>query len=146
MPKLTFPVSPTGLTVDALVGLERAAMAALHAAGQPLPAPVRCRGLIDTGTDITGVSRLVLQRLGLTRLFRHTTQTIAGTLQVDLYEVSLGITDFTTVGAPQLTYPRLRVMELVTALTDIDVLIGMDVILGCRMLVDGPARQFTLDF
>jgi hypothetical protein len=30
--------------------------------------------------------------------------------------------------------------------TPVDVLIGMDVLLGCRMLLDGPGRQFTLDF
>jgi hypothetical protein len=27
-----------------------------------------------------------------------------------------------------------------------DVLIGMDVLMSCKMLVDGPAGSFTLDF
>jgi hypothetical protein len=41
--------------------------------------------------------------------------------------------------------PDLLVMELPLGFP-VDVLIGMDVLLGCRMLLDDPARQLTLDF
>ena len=41
--------------------------------------------------------------------------------------------------------PDLLVMELPTGLA-FDVLIGMDVLRTCKMSVDGPAGQFTLDF
>jgi hypothetical protein len=60
--------------------------------------------------------------------------------------VSVSITDFGTPGAPLFVQPTLLVMELPLALANVDVLIGMDILLGCRMLLDGPARQFTLDF
>ena len=28
---------------------------------------------------------------------------------------------------------------------DVDVLVGLDVLLGCRLTLDGPARWFTLE-
>ncbi len=40
----------------------------------------------------------------------------------------------------------LLVSELATVISDIDMLIGMDVLLSCKLLPDGPARQFTLEF
>jgi hypothetical protein len=41
---------------------------------------------------------------------------------------------------------NLLVSELTATLPDADVLVGLDVRLGCRLLLDGPGRQFTLDF
>jgi hypothetical protein len=42
--------------------------------------------------------------------------------------------------------PTLLVTELATALPDLDVLVGMDIMSTCVVLIDGPARQFTLSF
>jgi hypothetical protein len=72
--------------------------------------------------------------------------TVAGQIRVSLYEVSLGITDPNQPGGPWMTRPSLLVTELAAALTDADVLIGLDVLLECTLLLDGPARMFTLDF
>jgi hypothetical protein len=65
---------------------------------------------------------------------------------VNIYKVSLGITDPTQPVRTWLTQPDLEVTELTTALPDTDVLIGLDVLLDCKLLLDGPARQFTLEF
>jgi hypothetical protein len=46
---------------------------------------------------------------------------------------------------PWLVQPDLLVMELPSVLP-VDVLIGMDVLLTCKLVVDGPARQFTLEY
>lgn len=62
-----------------------------------------------------------------------------------LYQVSLSIFDATQPLLPWFVIPDLEVMELPPHVT-IDVLIGMDVLLQCRLLLDGPGRQFTLDF
>src|SRR4051794_10918078 len=56
MPRLTFSVTPDGLACDALIGVHRTVAVALHAAGQPIPAPVSGRALIDTGSNVTCVS------------------------------------------------------------------------------------------
>ena len=37
-------------------------------------------------------------------------------------------------------------MELIDPPPDVEVFIGLDILLDCRLLLDGPGRQFTLDF
>ena len=53
MPKLEFPVLSEGLLVDVLIGLDGATTTALVAAGQPVAAPIRARGEIDTGCNVS---------------------------------------------------------------------------------------------
>jgi hypothetical protein len=65
MPKLEFPVLSEGLLVDVLIGLDGATTTALVAAGQPVAAPIRARGEIDTGCNVTAVSAALLRRLGV---------------------------------------------------------------------------------
>jgi hypothetical protein len=64
MGQLTFPIVPDGLVVDALVNLEAAVLLPLRAAGQAC-SPVLGRGLIDTGSDVSGVASTILQQLGV---------------------------------------------------------------------------------
>jgi hypothetical protein len=45
-----------------------------------------------------------------------------------------------------LTVRDLLVSELTTTLPNIDMLIGMDILLDCKLLLDGPARRFVLEF
>jgi hypothetical protein len=47
--------------------------------------------------------------------------------------------------SPELVEPTLSIMELTTPLANIDALIGLDFLLGCRFLLDGPARIFSLE-
>src|SRR6476659_6917361 len=94
MPRLTFPVLSDGLLVDVLIGLDGATMAAHVAAGQPIAAPIRARGEIDTGCNMTAVGASILQRLGVPVQYQATTQTASGRLLVDVFDVSLGVRDF----------------------------------------------------
>jgi len=118
----------------------------LRAAGQAIPPPVKACGLLDTGTNVTSVAAWVLHRLAVAINTSSSTHTAGGKVAVDLYEVGLTITDPGLLGSPWLTQPDVLVMELPVVLPDVDVLIGLDVLLSCRLLLDGPARQFTLDF
>ena len=36
-------------------------------------------------------------------------------------------------------------MELLTPLAKVEVLVGLDFLLGCKFLLDGPARHFSLE-
>lgn len=147
MASLTFAVTPAGLEVPVWVWLTRQAAIDLAVAGQQVPAPIRARGLLDTGSDLTAVAPWILQQLAAVVVRTTTTHTASGQVGVNLYEVSLTITDPTQpTGSPSLTRRDLTVSELTAHLPDADVLIGMDVILSCKLLVDGPARQFTLEF
>ena len=130
-----------------LIGLRGATTATQLAAGQPITAPVRARGAIDTGSDITIVSAAILQRLGVPASSRGSTQTVTGSLSAQLFRVSVGVTDFGDPHAPELVEADLLVMGLVTTLPQrIEVLIGLDILLACRFLLDGPALRFSLDF
>jgi hypothetical protein len=146
MPQLIIPIGKDGLFVDVLIGVDGATTAALFASGQPIPSPVRGRAAIDTGSDVTVVSRAILQQLGVPVQHQTTTQTVAGIVSVNLFNVSVGITDFGNPAAPELVEPTVLVMELPHAIPGIEVLIGLDVLLTCRFLLDGPGRHFMLDF
>jgi len=144
MAQLTFPIVRAGLAVDVLVNLEASILLPLRARGSG-PPPIPGRALMDTGSDITGVALPILQQLRIPSHLQTTTQGVGGSLKVDLFRVSLHLLDASNVSLPWLSQPSLVVMELPLGFP-FDVLIGMDVIRTCKLVVDGPAEQFTLDF
>jgi hypothetical protein len=147
MAHLTFPVSRDGLAVPVWVGWNGTAMFALVMAGQPAPAPLGGRGLLDTGSDVTAIAPAILQRLALPVATATSTHTVSGPVNVRLFRVSTGITDPTLPpGSPWLTSPDLLVMELPAPLPNADALIGLDVLMTCKLILEGPALQFTLEF
>ena len=146
MPQLTFPVLSRELTLPVFIGITRRATLVALAAGGPILAPVATTGMIDTGTSITCVAGQVIRQLGLTRVARASTQTVAGQVAVDLFEVSLTLGIAGGQAGPVLVQPDLVVMELSNPPPGVDVLIGMDILLDSRFLLDGPGRQFFLDW
>ncbi len=145
MPQLTFPIIPDGLMVDVLVNVEAASLLALRASGQACP-PIEAKGLIDTASNVSGVSPAIVSQLGLPPVGPPTTTTgIGGAVTVQLYRVSLHVRDAKAPHLPMYTVPSLLVMDLPPG-PSCDVLIGMDVLLGCKLIVDGPGQQFTLQF
>src|SRR5438045_3396076 len=93
MAQLTFAVTRAGLAVPVWVGLSGKTTAPLLAAGRQVAAPVRARGLLDTGSDVTAVAAWVLQRLAVPVATTTSTHTVGGLVPVNLNEVSVGITD-----------------------------------------------------
>src|SRR5688572_4408213 len=91
MAQLTLPFSPDDIRLPVFVGVDHPTTVSAVAAGQPVPRPVMGNAVIDTGTNITGVSLHLLRQLGLVAVRSHTTQTAGGSAAVDLYMVSLGI-------------------------------------------------------
>jgi filamentous hemagglutinin family protein len=142
MPLLSLPIGPDGYVLDVLVGLPGHSTAALVAAGQRVPAPLAARGTIDTGTNISGVAAALLQRLALSSVLQSSTQTIAGSLTVNLFEVSLSLISPAGV---LFTHPQLTVMELPHAAAD-EVLIGRDILDAGLLVGHGPGQSFTLAF
>jgi hypothetical protein len=133
------------LQVGVRVNLCAPELAILHGNRQPAPAAVVGFGTLDTGSNATGVSASVIQRLALVSHATSSTHGIAGSVPVELYHVSLSVFDTAQPTLPWFVVPDLEVMELPSHIS-VDVLIGMDVLLECRLLIDGPGRQFTLDF
>jgi hypothetical protein len=146
MPHFSFPLSPDGLIVQAVFGLNGRDTATLVRTGQPIPRPVQVRALLDNGTDATAIAPHVFQRLGLTSRVSGSTQTAAGPVQVNVYRVSLTIAGPAGITGPVLALPELLASELAAALPNIDALIGMDVLRQCLLVLDGPGQQFLLGF
>jgi hypothetical protein len=146
MPSLNFPVSQAGLTVPVLVGLDGQATTALHAAGQTIPPPVLARGLLDIGSNATSVAPWILRKLGLGSGAVGLTQSASGIVKVFIHHVSIGILDPNQPGSPEMTLPTVLVSELPTVLPDADVLIGLNVLLECKLTLDGPQQVFSLEF
>lgn len=88
----------------------------------------------------------MLQQLGLTSTGQGSSQTAGGLAAVNLFEVSLRIPSPGNDPGSMLTRLDLMVMELPSPIPGVDVLIGLDILLDCKMLLDGPARRFTLEF
>jgi predicted aspartyl protease len=140
---LTFPITSDGLVVDVLVNLEVGVLLPLWAQGRK-PQPITGRALIDTGSDISAVSSAILRQLGVPIFQTVNTQGIGGSVAVNLHYVGLHLYDSRVTSLPWIFHPTLLVMEL-PAGVPFDALIGMDVLHGCKLWVDGPAGQFTLD-
>jgi hypothetical protein len=60
--------------------------------------------------------------------------------------VSVGVRDFRDPMSPELVEPVLSVMELTASLPgNVEALIGLDFLRGCRLVLEGPARRFSLE-
>jgi hypothetical protein len=146
MARLTFPVSSGGLIVPVWIGVSSNEMLDLLATGQQVPRPVKARGQLDTGSSVTAIAASILQSLGTVPASKtRTTTTAGGQIPVRLFEVSLSIHDPAQSATAWLTEPNLQVMELTNLLPDEDVLIALDVLLTCKMDLDGPGLSFTLE-
>jgi hypothetical protein len=102
--------------------------------------------VIDTGSTVTCVTPALLQRLGLRPIGQGSSHTVAGQAAVNLFEVSLSIPPAANVPGPMLTRGDLVVMEMPSPIPGVEILVGMDVLLDCKLFLDGPARRFTLEF
>jgi len=144
MPQLTFPLAADGWCVDVRINRNNAMLAALQAAGRPLPTSIPAKGLIDTGSDVSAVAPSIIQQLALPVHSQRTTQGIGGSHPIRLFKITLFILDVGQPHLPWLSHPDLLVMELPSPLP-VEVLIGQDILLGYKVLLDGPGRQLTLD-
>jgi hypothetical protein len=151
MPQLTFPVhdipGSKQLLVDVIVAAGAATLQGLRAAGRPIPPPVFVKGVVDTASTITAVTPKILQWVGAQPVQQSstTTQGVGGQVAVQLHTANVVITDRRVPGSPWFVVGELVVMTWAGDPPN-EVIIGMDVLLTCTMLLDGPAGSFTLTF
>ncbi len=147
MPLWTLPLEQAGLVVPVVATLAQPQIASLQAAGLPGPSMAPGRGLIDTGTDVCAITPAMVRYLGLTPHATSPTQTAAGSVLVPLYRISLLLHGPAGPTGPLLVQSDLLVMGLSHDLPDqLDVLIGRDVLDESLLVIDWPARTFTLAF
>jgi hypothetical protein len=145
MTDLTLPIQPGGLLLDVLVGHNNVQTQELLDAGLPLVRPVKVVAFIDTGADISGISATLARTLSRSPVHYLHTITAGGSIRTACYQISLSFLDAT--GTRLLfVIPDLLVTEMTTPPTRLDVLVGLDVLLQCVLIVDGPNGSFTLRF
>ena len=69
---------------------------------------------------------------------------VSGEFTTNTYEVSLTIADKSAPGRATYSPPDVSVIHMEAA--GVDVLIGLDLLMACRLTIDGPSRLFTLEF
>lgn len=149
MPYFTRQAAPNGsLIVIAMIGVSQARRAALIADGQPVPNAIQIQAMIDTGASCTCIDPSVLNQLSLTPTGSTTvnTPTTGQTPAVaDQYDVS--VTIYATDEQPPLVHHTMPVLksELLIA-QGFHALIGMDVLKGCLLTVDGMNHLFSLAY
>ncbi len=129
----------------AVVGPDRAESIRRATAGQPVPA-VWLTGVIDTGTIVTCVAASVLQKLALAPSAHSQSQTVSGPVSASLFDISITIPPASRLPGSDFTLEHLQVMELAQPIPNVEMLIGMDIILLCKLLIDGPGGSFVLEF
>jgi hypothetical protein len=146
MPQYTYPIQAGELTLPALISVGAEEAQARVAAGQEPPEPIWGTAVIDTGTTVTCVSRAILEKLATKPAKQARRHTATGEFSADLYQASLSIPAPGPAVGPMLTRRDLTVMEMTDVIPGVDALIGLDILMECRLLLDGPARRFTLEF
>jgi hypothetical protein len=132
------------MVVPMLIGVNGRTTARQVAAGQQPTPPVLVNGLIDSGSDVTCVASRVVQQLRLPMFRRTSTHSIAGSVPVKLYEVSLGILRPPGTGGSLFALDQLVVMELAQPPDAAEVLVGLDVPRQLLVILNGQAGAFTL--
>jgi hypothetical protein len=144
MPQFTAALTTEGLELLVMIGLPRRDMKALQTAGLPVPAPALVRGIIDTGSNCCCISARIATLLAITPVRQANTQTAAGTVPVNLYNVSLFIprpgshTEFLAVA------DSWTVSELSAAGGGIEALVGRDLLAQLLLVLNGPRNEFAL--
>jgi hypothetical protein len=144
MPQITFPFDLSGMFVDVMIAPSGGVLTAMKNAGKPFPSPVWGKAMIDTGTNVSAVSIAILESLGIQPESEVETRGIGGEMDVGYYEVSLTIMNRATGSQIEYAPPDVKVIGI--DVPDIDALIGLDLLIGCRMMFDGPGGEFSLHF
>src|SRR5262245_16928203 len=152
MPAFEMPIEADGAMVDLVVASSEPDVLTWRTAGQPIPAPVTVRALLDTGAEITCIDRQALAPLltpgvqPLRFVFVNTPATGGTNLQCE-YGVSLTILHPSGTAADHLHLPDHPVVEQDLPGLGYQALIGRDV-LACVDSFDfrGKKGTFSLSY
>jgi hypothetical protein len=95
-----------GIVLDVAIELDNLTSAALRAQNQPIPTPLNCKALVDTGASGLALDATIIQRLGLVRKGVLPNLTAAGPRAANVYFVGLSFP-----GSELKSYPLLRAMD-----------------------------------
>jgi|SRR6185369_1467915 hypothetical protein len=146
MPHLTVPFSNGSPIIDLIIGVSAPRADALKKAGQPIPAVIPVRALIDTGASCTNVDPTILTALAVPSSGTvpcHTPSTKSGKPHIaNQFDVSLRLIH------PLLTrtFFAIPVIESELCHQGIHAILGRDILSFCLLTYDGQAQSFCLGF
>ena len=143
MPHLALSLSPQGPIVDLIVAVSTPRHDALVAANQPIPTPIPCRFLVDTGASHSLVDHSVIASLGLSPTgyaMAHTPSTQGVPMQVPQYDVSLHIPH----SAITRSFHAVQIGASGLKVQGFDGLMGRDILAECLLIYSGPEQTFML--
>jgi hypothetical protein len=148
MPVLTGVVSSEGVLVDVQIGWSAASGRTLRAALRPVPPLVEAKALIDTGADSSCVDPTILQALGLPvgGFAMINVPAHGGLTFATQHDASLSVLHTSGDARMNWVLDSVLVVELAIGVLGYQMLLGRDVLAGCRFLFDGPANKFELSY
>jgi hypothetical protein len=146
MPSVNLNILPLGAVIDVHIGVSGPRREALAQAHQPIPPPVACRLLIDTGASCTCVDEGVIQQLQLSPsgvVNIHTPSTSAHqTHACQQYDISLILPH----PAISRVFSAIPVIQSSFAHQGMDGLLGRDLLASCLLVYNGELGIYTLSF
>jgi len=145
MPYLTNHFTADGPLIEVFINASQPRLAALRKAGQPTPAAVKIRLLVDTGASSTCIDAKVIKQLGIAAtgsVAIHTPSTGTIPQACNLYDVAILIADPVHSHA----LPVVPVIESDFSTQRIDGLLGRDILSKMLLIYDGKAARLTLSY
>jgi hypothetical protein len=78
-----------GIIINVEIGIDLSTAEALRAFAQPIPNPISCQALIDTGSSILAIDQSIAQSLNLVKRGIYFAHTANGQRQCNLFAVAL---------------------------------------------------------
>ena len=120
---------------------------ALQRQHSEVPAQIRINLLIDTGADTTTLDEMHMRSLGIPARGAAKVRGItrdAHPTECNAYDISMELMNF--AGDPPFIIPAVEVLALPFHNDGIDGVIGRDFLANMVFLLEGPHRQFTLNY
>jgi len=147
MPVLTQPIGLEGPVVELLLGVSQARQTALVALDLPVPSRVPVRFLIDTGASSTCVDPMIIRKLGIeprAKARMHSSSTAGTPTTCNTYDVSLWLPIDDNQAHPISRTMNIMEIDLRSAGTTYDGLLGREILSKCVLTYHGPGREVTI--
>jgi hypothetical protein len=147
VPHLSGQLTPWGPLINVIVSPSAPRVAALTAAGQPVPPGIVAKLVVDTGASLTSVDSSILQQLGLTprgQTLIHTPSTQGNPHAANQYDVAVAI--YGTPPTVVYTNSALAVIDGDFKAQGIDGLLGRDVLAVGRLTYSGDLGWYGISF
>jgi hypothetical protein len=148
VPALRDALQPEGALVEVRLSWSTVHVRRLRQALQPVPQPLDCRALLDTGAEITCADTSLIQQLGLplAQITLANVPALGGLRAGAHYHGGLTLIHPSGDARQNLLQPNMIILEVPLAVIGYQILIGRDVLDRCDFLYSGRRGRFTLAY